>query len=356
MSKHLFSRNDYTEQERQQFEAALLGYEQRTNVGQLKVGQKLIGQITKITEKEWTVFAYGKCDIEIPNTSREMSILKDVKVGDKVSLILTFVGETSSGFTAIGSVADSLQQELELYLEHCISNNIVLTGKPVSFNHAGYLVKINISDAEHEFFMPHLLTSVNKLSNPESILDQELEVLLDKITKDGQTQYVVSHKRYLETLIPEAIKGLKKGQQLTGQITGFKEFGVFVQFNRCLTGMIHKTNLNPEWTAKLDQKEINPGDEINFIVKDIIGQNTVYLTQIEKESLWDSVYIGQTLQGSVHSIKEVGLFVSLDYETRGLLHNSVLSNPLESYQKGQKLDVVVVNINKQKRQITLNLK
>ena len=347
MSKRLFTRNEYTESERAQFEAALLGYDQRNSVGQLKIGQKLVGQITKITDKEYTLFAYGKCDIQIPATSREQLILNGSAIGDKVSVILTHVGDTNDGFVAIGSVADSFQQELQVYLDHCVKARTVLTGIPVSANHAGYLVKINISEQEHEFFMPHLLTSVNKLADPSSIIGKEIEVLLDSSMKDGQPQYVVSHKRYLETLIPEKIKELKRGDRLEGEVTGYKDFGIFVQFNQCLTGMIHKT--------KLDSGAILNGESIPFLIKDIVGQ-TVYLSQVEKESLWDSIYTGQTLTGTVHSVKDIGLFVSLDYETRGLLHSSVLTSSLDSYQKGQKLEVVVVAINKAKRQITLNLK
>jgi hypothetical protein len=56
---------------------------------------------------------------------------------------------------------------------------------------------------------------------------------------------------------------------------------VFVEFNDCLTGMIHKTNLDPDWTRRFDQ--ILPGYQIEFYIKEII-KDKIILTQISRDS------------------------------------------------------------------------
>ena len=53
---------------------------------------------------------------------------------------------------------------------------------------------------------------------------------------------------------------------------------------------------------------------------------------------------------------DFGVLVSLDYETKGLLHKSVLVDHLTSYKKGDSVNVVVTKVNKNNRQITLALK
>ena len=83
-------------------------------------------------------------------------------------------------------------------------------------------------------------------------------------------------------------------------------------------------------------------------------KRNIFGTQIAGESLWDNIKIGDVLTGKINDIKAFGLLVELDYETRGLIHKSNMKNV--QYNIGEEIDVVITNINKSNRQITLKQK
>lgn len=355
MSKAEFTIHSYTKEERAQFEAALMEYEGAYTSKKLQIGDTLSGQLLGKTDKEVVMYAFGKCNVTIPITSEEKPFIENALQGERCSVLITDIIDNKDGFEVVGSIAKLKASQLNDFLTEAADNNTVLTGIPVEMNHAGYNVKININNTDMIFFMPHLVTSVNKLSNPESILNKEMEIILDEYKKEGQTNFIASHKKYLQTLIPSAMKQLQKKGEYEGVVTGPTDFGIFVQFNKCLTGLIHKSNLNEETLQRLLAGEIKNGDPITFFVKDFIKDN-IFLTQVLKDSLWDSIKVDQELTGEISSIKEFGIMVQLDFETKGLLHLSVLDKPLTEYHKGDKINVVVTNVNKNKRQITLALK
>ena len=159
--------------------------------------------------------------------------------------------------------------------------------------------------------MPNTLAGINKLYDPNSIVGQTFEVMIESYAEQEGT-YIVSRRKYLQSLIPTAIKQLKYGEVYSGHVTGTTPFGVFVEFNECLTGMIHKANVNPEWQEKLTS--IKPGFNIEFYIKEVI-KDKIILTQILRETLWDNIKNGQTLSGVVRETKQFGTLVSLDDET-----------------------------------------
>ena len=134
--------------------------------------------------------------------------------------------------------------------------------------------------------MPNTLASVNRLTPEQSqaLVGKEIQVMLETLQQEKGV-YVVSRKKYLNKILkPIEIEKIKKEIEedkkkvFTGWVTGTKDFGVFVQFNHCLTGMIHKVNLNPEFHDKIN--EIKAGTIIDFYIRDILKGNKIILTQI----------------------------------------------------------------------------
>jgi predicted RNA-binding protein with RPS1 domain len=153
-------------------------------------------------------------------------------------------------------------------------------------------------------------------------------------------------------LIPQAIRELEHGKLYVGNVTGTTDFGVFVEFNDCLTGMVHKTNMNPESTISLSQ--ITPGLTIEFYIKEII-KDKIILTQILRETLWDTIKIGQTITGKIRDIKPFGALVTLDSETNGLIHTSELEKSSQKLSNGQDVKVKVIAVDRGSRKIFLSL-
>ena len=201
-------------------------------------------------------------------------------------------------------------------------------------------------------FMPNTLAGVNKLHNPEEIVGQTFNVSIESYSSDKGT-YIVSRRRYLKTLIPKAIKALQMEQVYTGHVTGTTPFGIFIEFNECLTGMIHKSNINPSFQDKIS--EIQPGTQIDFYIKEIIKGNKIILTQILRESLWDTIKPGQTIKGSVKSVKPFGVLVALDEETNGLIHQSEVDKIKKSFTEKDEVEVKVLSVDKSSRKIFLTV-
>ena len=347
--------------ERAAFAEALAAYDEKYEIPkQIKIGTQITGTLASKTEKYAFVDFHGKNMVRINNAGIEKAILDGLEIGSKVSVLITDVTDRSrDGFTLSGSLAEYQTQEILEFLGDSYESGKVLTGRPVDMNHAGYNVVVNINDVNIMLFMPHLLTDVNKLVDPKSVIDTDVEFMLEYVKKEGNASYIASRKKYLETLIPAEMERLVRGGVYDGIVTGKTDFAVFVQFNNVLTGMIHKTNLLPEVLELMN--DIRPGYPIQFYVKDVVinnrdvKKNRVFLTQVERESLWDSISTGHKMAGKVVAVKDFGLMVSLDFETKGLLHKSVLDKPLNEYKAGDMLDIRVTNVNKNNRQITLAL-
>jgi ribosomal protein S1 len=169
---------------------------------------------------------------------------------------------------------------------------------------------------------------------------------------DQEGTYIVSRRKYLHSLIPSAIKELEFNYVYKGNVTGTTPFGVFVEFNECLTGMIHKANIDPEWQDKLG--DIRPGTPIEFYVKEII-KDKIILTQILRETLWDTIKNGQSLNGVVKDVKQFGTLVKLDDETIGLIHTSEMERLGKKFQSGQEIKVKVLSVDRGNRKIFLTI-
>jgi len=335
------------------FAQALHDFEQKNKTQpKLKIGGKVTGTLVSKNAKGAFIDFKGKTTVFVESSAQEASILATLEIGSETTVLITDINDGKT-FDIKGSLYELKMIEMLDFLSDAYNRRATLTGTPIDYNHAGYNVLINIEGQQLSLFMPHLLTDVNKLPSQDSIINTEIEFFLEQVKKDGHVSYIVSRKAYLINLAHKEKRNLKKGEVYTGHITGCTDFAVFVQFNKCLTGMIHKSNLGQEAVDMLPN--IPAGTQIDFYVKDIM-KDKLFLTQILRDTLWDSIAINDVLTGTISSIKDFGVMVDLDYETKGLLHKSVLLNPIDTYKKGATVNVVVTQVNKNSRQITLALK
>ena len=175
---------------------------------------------------------------------------------------------------------------------------------------------------------------------------------------------VVSHRAYLQAMIPQHIEELRANmeKEQEGNVTGSTKYGVFVEFNGCLTGMIHINDLSSE-TAELYAKgNLNPGTPITFFVKDIISTTKITLTQKTDSTVnpWNGASsryaTPQEVQGTVRSIKDYGLFIEIEEGITGLLHSSELEGiNIQDIKKGDPITVVITRIEEETRKVFLKL-
>lgn len=323
-------------------------------IKEIKVNDVITGTISSINSREILV-DIGFKDYVYVNKPKKSTLITELQVGDSIEVLITDV--SNNPFMIKGSITELLKQNVHGKMKHYFENDLPLIASVESIIPAGYMMYIHMDNVTVEAFMPNTLADVNKLSDSQSILGQVFEVMLETLQQEKGV-YVVSRRKYLQTLIPEEIKKLKYGVVYKGNVTGTTPFGVFVQFSagsndpNCLTGMVHKVNVNEYWQERWNL--IVPGMEIDFYVKEIIKNNKIILTQIIKESLWDTIKVGKILNGKIRDIKNFGALVELDEETTGLIQTTYINKCSKKINVGDEVKVKVISLIKDDRKIYLN--
>lgn len=257
--------------------------------------------------------------------------------------------------TLYASISDAIDEVIKNEIYTSIGNSSVgFKGIVKELIHGGYWVDVS----GIRCFMPGSLGGLNKLYDFEMILGKELIVMPITYSNEKNT-IVVSHREYLTTLVPNAIDDLKEDvkEKITGIVTGTTEFGVFAEFNQCLTGLIPKDELQDSLDS-FNARGISPGDTISFWVKDIISNKKIILTQKgAQEDVWENA--GKkynpmsSVMGKVTKITNYGAFVELEKGISGLIHKSQLDNV--ELKKGDKVKVTIRSISPTERKISMSL-
>ena len=289
-----------------------------------------------------------KDDVRVEDRVSESKYFKNLNLGDLIDVLITEVNQDN--FMIKGSVSSLYESRAHANLKSLEEGqSVMVTVK--SLNPAGYDVELTHGGVTLPGFMPNTLAGINKLHDPNSIVGQTFNVMIESYAQNEGT-YIVSRRKYLQTLIPDAVKELEYNKVYQGHVTGTTPFGVFVEFNECLTGMIHKANVNPEWAERLTS--ISPGFEIDFYIKEVI-KDKIILTQILRETLWDNIKNGQIIEGTVKDTKAFGTLVNLDDETVGLIHTSEMEKLGKKFSQGQNIKVKVLSVDRMSRKIFLTV-
>lgn len=345
----LFEETSFRKGKKTQAELELLKIYESTFVEMPIVGQVISAELTGITNNTYNLTVPGyKDDVRVDNKLSESKYLINSKIGDIIDVLIVDVNHDN--FYIKGSIAILYENRAHQTLKS-LEDGESVTAKIKSLNPAGYDVEITRGGVTLPGFMPNTLAGINKLFDPTSIVGQTFEVMIESYSEQEGT-YIVSRRKYLQTLIPQAIKELDYEISYRGHVTGTTPFGVFVEFNECLTGMIHKANVHPDWQHRLS--DIKPGFEIEFYIKEIVKEKII-LTQILRETLWDNIKNGQVLQGVVKDVKQFGTLVNLDDETVGLIHTSEMEKLKTRFQSGQDIKVKVLSVDRASRKIFLTL-
>lgn len=136
-----------------------------------------------------------------------------------------------------------------------------------SANGGGYMVTVS---GCVNAFMPGSMAAINRVTDFESLIGKDVEVMIEKY--DPKSGFIVSRKKYLKTIIPIKMKllesDLKKdpNKMFKGTVTGSTPFGIFVELDDVLTGMIHRTLISDELYEKFVNNENLVGTEVNVYV------------------------------------------------------------------------------------------
>jgi small subunit ribosomal protein S1 len=151
------------------------------------------------------------------------------------------------------------------------------------------------------------------------------------------------------------------GSQVKGRVVSTTDYGAFVELGEGVEGLVHISEMS--WT-----KALEVGDIIDAVVLDAdVAKKRISLgmRQVEPNpwSVIEEKYpVGTKVQGKVKTITDFGVFVGFDEGIDGLIHISEMSwtkkikDPAEMYKKGQEIEAVVLNIDRENERFSLGVK
>lgn len=192
-----------------------------------------------------------------------------------------------------GSIWDGYVDTLMLEMQEQITKkNKAYIAKIISSNNGGFVVEVaGIIKA----FMPGSMAAANKLTDYESLVGTEMEVMVESY--DPKFGFIVSRKKYLHTIIPIHLKNLEnslkenKDKALEVTVTGTTPFGIFCEINEVLTGMIHKTLMSDELRERLRQNQVSAQEKL-----------TVYVHRIERTGNSSRIILSDVISGEREAV------------------------------------------------------
>ncbi|MCL4490648.1 MAG: 30S ribosomal protein S1 [Nitrospirae bacterium] len=160
----------------------------------------------------------------------------------------------------------------------------------------------------------------------------------------------------------------KPGMTLEGKVVTIADYGVFVEIEEGLEGLVHISEL--DWTPRLKHpsKYVNAGDEIEAVVLSINKDERRLSLSVKqlRPKPWELIgrhyRVGDKVTGRIKTITDFGAFLRLPEGVDGLVHISDLSwtkhikHPSEVLKKGQKVDAVVLSLDPGKERMALGVK
>ncbi|MEJ2365196.1 MAG: 30S ribosomal protein S1 [Deltaproteobacteria bacterium] len=159
-----------------------------------------------------------------------------------------------------------------------------------------------------------------------------------------------------------------EGGRVTGRVVSLTDYGAFVELEPGIEGLIHVSEMS--WTAKVrhPSKVVSVSDTVEAVVLNLNKENkriSLGMKQVEPNP-WDVIGekypVGTTIQGKIKNITDFGLFIGIDEGIDGLVHISDLSwtkrikHPSELYKKGEEIQAIVLNIDKENERFSLGVK
>ncbi len=158
------------------------------------------------------------------------------------------------------------------------------------------------------------------------------------------------------------------GSRISGKVVSLTDYGAFVELEEGIEGLIHVSEMS--WTRKIrhPSKVVSVGDIVDAVVLDIKPENrriSLGMKQVVPNP-WDVISekypVGTTIEGKIKNITDFGLFIGIDEGIDGLVHISDISwtkrikHPSEIYKKGEVVQAIVLDIEKEHERFSLGIK
>lgn len=321
-------------------------------------GSRMRGIISKKTDEYATVEIGWREPAYIDLSKEDSDFIEYIQENSEIEVHIQSINNTT-GFPIVASYTDVVKENKRQEIFNSISTKdaaYVATVKQLIYG--GYFLDID----GVKVFMPGSQGGMNKLTDFEALIGKKIEVI--PINYDKKQGYiVVSHREYLKRLVPSKVEKLTPGDSLSGVVTGTAKFGVFVEFNEFLTGLIHKSDLDADTYKLYSEQSLSPGDKIDFNIKEIVDPFRIVLSQkeiVSTASVWEDIDrkypVPMKVTGKVKKIVRFGAFIEIEPRVVGLLHKSEIEKANKELEVGEEISVNLYKIDKEDKKLFLNFK
>ncbi len=211
--------------------------------------------------------------------------------------------------------------------------------------------------------------SWGRISHPSEVvqLDQEIECIVVGVDKEHE-KISLGLKQKTSSPWDDVEQRYPLGARVKGKVVNVMNYGVFVRLEDGIEGLVHISEMS--WTRRLAHpgEIVNLGDEIEVVVLNVNREKQeislgIKQTQTNPWAIASQKYpAGTIVTAKVRSLTNFGAFVEIEPGVDGMIHISDLSwtrkhsHPGEALQKGQEIKCVVLEVNEEKRRVSLGIK
>ncbi|MEL5848324.1 MAG: 30S ribosomal protein S1 [Candidatus Igneacidithiobacillus chanchocoensis] len=330
----------------------------------LKPGDLLVGTVTRVDNDFVMVDVGLKSEGPIPAEQfRSPEGVLEVQVGDSVEVCLESV-EDGMGETRLSREKARRAKTWE-ELEKSFSESAVVRGFLTGKVKGGFTVSIDGVRA----FLPGSLVDVRPVRDVAYLEGKELEMKIIKLDRK-RNNVVVSRRAVVEQEQSaergQLLESIQEGAVLQGVVKNLTDYGAFIDLGG-IDGLLHITDMG--WRrVKHPSEVVNAGDEVRVMVLKFDrerGRISLGMKQLGADP-WQDIarrYPEHTrIFGKVTNITDYGAFVEIEDGVEGLVHVSEIDwtnknvNPAKALHLGQEVEVMVLDIDEERRRISLGIK
>ncbi|MBA2655089.1 MAG: 30S ribosomal protein S1 [Gammaproteobacteria bacterium] len=286
-----------------------------------------------------------------------------VKLGDDVRVVVETI-EDGFGETRL-SREKAKRAEAWRLLEKAYDDKDTVQGVITERVKGGFTVSVNSIRA----FLPGSLVDVRPVRDPSFLEGKELGFKIIKMDKK-RSNIVVSRRAVVEeesgSEREALLENLQEGQEVTGVVKNITDYGAFIDLGG-VDGLLHITDMS--WKrVKHPSEMLNVGEEIKVkVLKYDRDKKRVSLGLKQLgEDPWSNIArrypVGTRLFGKVTNLADYGCFVEIENGIEGLVHMSEMDwtnkniHPAKVVQIGDEVEVMVLDIDEERRRISLGIK
>jgi small subunit ribosomal protein S1 len=211
--------------------------------------------------------------------------------------------------------------------------------------------------------------SWSRINHPGEVLTLGSRIKVKVLQFDREHQRVsLGLKQTLPDPWDHLAEKFPMGARVKGKVTSITDYGAFVQLQEGVEGLVHVSEMS--WTKRVrhPSKILSTGDEVEVMVLEADqAQKRISLgLKQTTPNPWDTIAerypVGTKIQGRIKNITEFGIFIGIDEGIDGLVHISDISwvqrlkHPSEVFKKGQEVQAIVLNIDKENQRFSLGIK